>query len=305
MEVNIAVTGATGLVGRHVTRALLEAGHAVNALARKRPGNLAGGVRFFEWSAGESEPPVESLAGVDAVVHLAGEPVAQRWTPEVKKRIQSSRVDGTRHLVNALSTQSRRPQVLISASAIGIYGSRGDEVLTEGSRPGGDFLAGLAVEWEQASALAEALGIRVVRLRIGMVLASDGGALQKMLPPFRFGVGGRLGSGRQWMSWIHVDDLVRLIMFAVARADVSGAMNAVAPNPVTNAEFTKELTRALHRPAIFPVPKLALRVLFGEMADVVLASQRVIPEAATAAGFTFHYTQLAAALRRLVGDEAQ
>jgi uncharacterized protein len=303
----VAITGATGLVGRHVMRALVEAGHGVYALARKRPGSLPADVRFFEWNAGESEPPVESLTGADAVVHLAGEPVAQRWTQEVKKRIRGSRVDGTRHLVNALSTQSRRPQVLISASAIGIYGSRGDEVLTEGSRPGDDFLAGLAMEWEQAAVLAEALGLRAVRLRIGMILASDGGALAKMLPPFRFGVGGRLGSGRQWTSWIHVDDLVKLILFALARTDVSGALNAVAPNPVTNTEFTKELARALHRPAIFPVPKLALRVLFGEMAGMLLASQRVIPEAATAAGFAFQYPQLGPALRRLLmeGNEAQ
>ena len=286
-------------------RALLEAGHKVNALARKRPADLPAGVRFFEWSAGESEPPVESLKGADAVVHLAGEPVAQRWTPEAKKRIRGSRVDGTRHLVNALSTESRRPQVLISSSAVGIYGSRGDEVLTERSRAGSEFLAQLALEWEQAAGLAEALGIRVVCLRIGVILADDGGALAKMLPPFRFGVGGRLGSGRQWMSWIHVDDVVRLILFALERADVSGAMNAVAPNPVTNAEFTKALAGALHRPAIFPVPKLALRMLFGEMAGMLLGSQRVIPEAAKAAGFTFHYMQLGPALRRLLGDEAQ
>ena len=254
------------------------------------------------WRSAEAEPPSGSLAGADAVIHLAGEPVAQRWTPEVKNRIRGSRVDGTRHLVNALSTESRRPQVLICASAIGIYGSRGDEVLTENSSRGDDFLARLVIDWEQAALLAEALGIRVVRLRFGVILGRDGGALAKMLPPFRFGLGGRLGSGRQWTSWIHIDDVINLILFALATPAVRGAVNATAPEPVTNAEFTKELAAALHRPAIFPVPKFALNLLFGEMAGVVLASQRVIPEAAKNAGFEFEYPQLGPALRRLLAD---
>src|ERR1700693_687522 len=193
---NVTVTGATGFVGARLTRALLDSGHAVHALARKRPANLPASVAFAEWRSTEAEPPPESLTGADAVIHLAGEPVAQRWTPEVKKRIYSSRVDGTRHLVNALSTESRRPQVLICASAIGIYGSRGDEVLTETSSPGDDFLSLLVIDWEKAVMLAESLGIRVVRLRFGVVLGKDGGALAKMLPPFRFGLGGRLGNGR-------------------------------------------------------------------------------------------------------------
>ncbi len=300
---NITFTGATGFVGRRLTRTLLDAGHIIHALARSRPPDLPPRVQFFEWRSGEAEPPPGSLAGADAVIHLAGEPAAQRWTPEVKQRIRSSRVDGTRHLVNALSTQSRRPQVLISASAIGFYGSRGDEILTERSSPGDDFLAQVVVEWEKAAVLAEALGIRVVRLRLGMVLGKDGGALGKMLPPFRLGLGGPLGDGRQWTSWIHIDDVISLILFALANAAVRGPINATSPNPVTNREFTQELAAAIHRPAIFPVPKLALRVLFGEMSSVVLASQRVIPEVAKTVGFEFQYPKLAAALSRLLSEE--
>ena len=297
---NITLTGATGFLGTRLTRRLVEAGHSIHALGRKRPANLPPAVRFSEWRSSDSEPPAESLADADAVIHLAGEPVAQRWTAEAKKRIRSSRVDGTRHLVNALSTESRRPQVLISASAIGIYGSRGDEILTEGSNPGDDFLARVVIDWEKAAALAEALGIRVVRLRFGVVLGPDGGALQKMLPPFRLGVGGRIGSGRQWMSWIHIDDVINLILYSFENPGVCGAVNATAPNPVTNAEFTRELARALHRPAIFPVPKVALKLLFGEMASMVLASQRVLPEAAKKAGFAFGHPQLGPALRGLI-----
>jgi uncharacterized protein len=299
---NITVTGATGFVGARLTHALLDAGHAVHALARKRPPNLPASARFSEWRSMDEEPPPESLTGADAVIHLAGEPVAQRWTPEAKQRIYSSRVDGTRHLVNALSTQSRRPGVLINASAIGIYGSRGDEILTERSTAGDDFLASLVTDWEKAAVLAEALGIRVARLRLGVVLGKDGGALQKMLPPFRLGLGGRLSSGRQWTSWIHIDDVINLILFILANAGVHGAINATAPEPVSNAEFTKELAGAIHRPAIFSVPKLALGILFGEMAGMVLASQRVIPEAAKGAGFEFQYPKLGPALRRLLTD---
>jgi uncharacterized protein (TIGR01777 family) len=297
---NITVTGATGFVGAHLTRALLNSGHTVHALARKRPADLPAAVQFSEWRSTEEEPPRESLAQADAVIHLAGEPVAQRWTPEAKKKIRGSRVDGTRHLVNALSTESRRPRVLICASAIGIYGSRGDEILTESSTPGDDFLATLVVDWEKAAALAEALGIRVVRFRFGVVLGKEGGALAKMLPPFRLGLGGRLGSGRQWMSWIHIHDVINLVLVTLANAAVHGPLNATAPEPVTNTQFTRELASALHRPAIFPVPKLALNLLLGEMAGMVLASQRVIPEAANGLAFDFQYPKLGPALANLL-----
>jgi len=299
---NIAVTGATGFIGARLVRNLLQGGHGVHALGRKRSPGLPQAVRFSEWRSTEGEPPSESLATADAVIHLAGEPVAQRWTPEVEQRIRSTRVDGTQNLVNALSKQSHRPQVLVCASAIGYYGSRADEVLTETSNPGRDFLAQVVVDWEQAAGKAGSLGIRVVSLRFGMVLGKDGGALAKMLPPFRLGLGGRLASGQQWMSWIHVDDVVGLIRFALENSAVRGPMNATAPQPVTNAEFTKELAAALHRPAIFPVPRFALKLLFGEMAEVILGSQRVLPQAAQSAGFRFQYPELGPAMARLLSE---
>ena len=299
----ITVTGATGFVGTRLVDKLLAAGHAVHLLGRKQPTGLPSSVQFSQWRSADTEPPPESLADADAIVNLAGEPVAQRWTPEVKQRIRSSRVDGTRHLVNALSTQSRRPKVLVNASAIGFYGSRADEILTEASRPGDDFLARVVVDWEHAAEMAESLGIRVVRLRFGMVLG-QGGALAKMLPPFRLGAGGRLGSGKQWVSWIHIEDVTRLIQFAIDHP-VNGPWNATAPQPVTNAEFTRDLASALQRPALLPVPKFALKLIFGEMAEVVLASQRVVPKVAPSAGFRFRYAELKPALVRLLSGEPE
>lgn len=238
----------------------------------------------------------ENFEGTDAVVHLAGEPIAQRWTRTVRERIRSSRVEGTRAVVEAMHRARRRPVVLVSASAIGYYGSRGDEELTENAAPGGDFLAQVGIEWERA---AEAFEGRVVTMRIAMVLGR-GGALQKMLPPFRMGVGGRIGDGRQWVSWIHLDDLVSLIRFALENPRLSGPVNASAPEPVRNAEFTAELARALRRPAIVPVPKIVLRLMFGEMAEVLLASQRVLPQAAHEAGFGFRFPRIRDALRDIV-----
>jgi uncharacterized protein (TIGR01777 family) len=297
---NITVTGASGFIGNHLIQDLLDAGHGIHALGRRRNANLPQAVRFSEWHSTESEPPSEALASADAIVYLAGESVAQRWTSEVKQRIRGSRVDGTRNLVNALAKQSRRPQVLVCASAIGYYGSRGDEVLTETSAPGSDFLAQVVIDWEQAARQAEALGIRVVPLRFGVVVGTGGGALAKMLPPFRLGLGGPLASGQQWMSWIHVDDVIALIRFSLDNSAVHGPLNATSPHPVRNAEFTNELAAALHRPAIFPVPKFALKTLFGEMAEVILGSQRVLPKAAQSAGFQFQYPELRPALVRLL-----
>ena len=301
-SMNITVTGATGFIGNRLVHELLQAGHSIHALGRKRNTGLPQAVRFSEWRSTEAEPPSESLATADAIVHLAGEPVAQRWTPEAKQRIRSSRVDGTRNLVTALSKQARRPQVLVCASAIGYYGSRGDEVLTETSPPGRDFLAQVVVDWEQAARQAETLGIRVVPLRFGVVLGKDGGALPKMLPPFRLGLGGRLASGQQWMSWIHVEDVIGLIRFALENATARGPMNATSLHPATNAEFTQELAAALHRPAIFPVPRFALNLLFGEMAEVIVGSQRVLPKAAQTAGFQFQYPELRQALVGLLSE---
>jgi uncharacterized protein (TIGR01777 family) len=247
------------------------------------------------------------FAGCGAVVHLAGEPVAQRWTASARERILSSRVESTRSLVAALRSQP--PRVLVSASAIGYYGSRGDEILTEKAAPAADFLGTVCEGWEQEARAAEQFGVRVVTLRIGVVLGSTfggafrhpGGALAQMLLPFKLGVGGRLGSGRQWMSWIHLDDLTALIEFAIVNAAFSGPVNATAPNPVTNAEFTRELAAVLHRPAIFPVPAFALKLLFGEMSQVLLGSQRVIPEAALRAGFQFRYSDVGRALAASLG----
>jgi uncharacterized protein (TIGR01777 family) len=293
--VNVTITGASGFLGQRVVQKLLETDTAVHVLGRKRSDNLPAAVQFSEWNSSETEPPAASLASADAVIHLAGEPVAQRWTEAARKRIFDSRVDGTRHLVNALSTQSSRPRVLVCASAVGYYGSRGDQILTEASTAGSDFLARVVVGWEEAAQLAESLGIRVVRLRFGMVLG-HGGALAKLLPPFRFGLGGRLGSGHQWMAWIHIEDAVKLILFTLGYSAIRGAVNATAPHPVTNQEFTDRLATALHRPAIFPVPAFALKLALGEMSEVLLASQRVLPTVAKSAGFRFQYPDLHAAL---------
>jgi len=292
----ITVTGASGFIGRRLIERLESGGCALRVAGRKPVGNLP----FFFWEAcAENLPPEESLRGAEAVIHLAGESVAQRWTSEAKRRIRTSRVDGTRRLVEALSRLPRRPGVLVCASAIGIYGSRGDEILTEQSPSGEGFLAEVCREWEEVAAAAETLGVRVVRLRTGMVLGRDGGALVRMLWPFRLGLGGRLGSGRQWMSWIHRDDLVELIRFTAEQPAVRGAVNAVAPHPVTNAEFTRQLAATLRRPAVFPVPAFALRALFGEMASILLDSQRAVPEAAQRAGYRFEHPELGPALRHL------
>lgn len=273
---NIAITGAKGLIGARLRERLTDAGHVALAVPR------------------DAAP-----LACDALVHLAGEPVAQRWTEAAKKRIYDSRVEGTRRLVSALSTQSSRPRVLVCASAVGYYGSRGDQILTEASSAGSDFLARVVVDWEDAAQSAEALGIRVVRLRFGIVLG-HGGTLAKLLPLFRFGIGGRLGSGHQWMAWVHIDDVVDLIVFALNFAAIRGAVNATAPHPVTNEEFTEQLAIALHRPAILPVPAFALKLALGEMSEMVLASQRVLPTVAKSAGFRFQYPELRPALENLL-----
>jgi len=274
---------------------LAAAGHSLHVLSRHAGTNLPPGVRLSVWDSTRGEPPADSLQDVDAVVHLAGEPVAQRWTAQARQTIRESRVTGTRNLVQALARLPRKPQVMVCASAVGYYGSRGDEILTESASPGGDYLAKLCVDWEKEAQAAETSGIRVVRVRTGLVLDARGGALPRMLPPFRMGVGGKLGSGKHWMSWIHLDDLAALFQFALANP-VSGPLNGVAPNPVINSDFTRALAAAVHRPAIFPVPAFALRLLFGEMSEILLSSQRALPQAAEAAGFRFRYPELAPAL---------
>lgn len=278
----IAITGASGLVGNYATERLESLGHEIRPVSTR------------------SEVRPAELEGCEAVVNLAGEPVSQRWTKRVRERIRSSREQGTSRLVVALAALTNRPAVLINASAVGYYGSRGDEILTEASVPAHDFLGELTVAWEREARAAERLGVRVVLLRFGVILARDGGALPKMLTPFKLGIGGRIGDGQQWMPWIHIDDVTRLIAFAIADGLTNGAVNAVAPNPVRNVDFTRELAAALHRPAILPAPKFALRVMFGEMGEIVYASQRVMPEVALRAGFEFKFAELAGALTDLL-----
>ena len=296
---NVTITGGSGLIGRRLIKILTGAGHSVHILSRHAGTNLPPGVRLSVWDALKSEPPADAFQNADAVIHLAGAPIAQRWTPEVKKQLRDTRVLGAERLIHALSTMSRRPAALVSASAIGIYGDRGNELLTESSPPGQGFLADLCIEWERQADLAEALGMRVLKIRTGIVLDKNGGALARMLPPFRAYAGGKLASGRQWMSWIHLQDLGNMYRHAVENP-VAGVWNGVAPNPVTNAEFTRQLGAAVGRPALLPIPKSALKIIFGEMSEVLTGSQRVEPEAALAAGFTFRYQELEPALANLL-----
>ena len=298
---NITVTGGTGFLGRRLVPRLLAEGHRVHLLVRHVRTGFGPDVQCSIWNAYTMEPAPESLVEAEAVIHLAGEPVAQRWTPSTKRRIRDSRTLGTERLVEAISHLSRRPSVLVSASAIGLYGDRGDESLTESSAPGKGFLAEVCVEWEKAADAAESLGVRVVKLRTGVALGKEGGALAQMLTPFQWGLGGPIASGEQWMSWIHVEDLVSLMLFALEHAAFSGPVSATSPNPATNAEFTRELARVLRRPALFTVPAGALRLLYGEMAEIVLGSQRVFPKAALDAGFEFKYPNLRGALQNLLG----
>ena len=294
---NITITGATGFIGRRLIKRLSAAPHQLHALTRRTNVKFDDvAVWVSNWDPETEEPPRPSLANADAIVHLAGEPIAQRWTPEARRQIRESRIQGTRRLVQALSTQSHKPAVLVCGSAVGIYGSRGDEVLTESSAPGSDFLAELCQEWEKEAMQAESLGIRVARIRTGVVLGKGGGALQRMLPAFKAFAGGRIGDGNQWMSWIHLDDLVGIICHALEHP-MSGAFNGTAPNPVRNSIFTKELASALHRPALLPVPPFALRMIFGEMAEIIIGGQRVLPKATEAAGYRFQYPDLGQALR--------
>ena len=243
----------------------------------------------------------DTFAGVDAVFHLVGEPVAQRWTGAARRRMYDSRVGGTRALVDAIAASGHRPRVLVSASAGGNYGDRGDEVLGEDAGPGTDFLADLCQAWEAQAGRATALGVRVVCLRLGIVLANDGGALARMLGPFRLGLGGRLGDGRQWMPWVGIDDLVGLLLHAAATDGLSGPVNAASPNPVRNADFTRALGAALGRSTPLPVPRLALRAAFGGFADAMLASQRVAPRRALETGYVFRHAEIADALQVSVG----
>ena len=295
----VLVSGSHGLVGKALVRSLTDDGHEVVRLVR---GERAPGSPDVEWRPEQGHIDVEHLEGVQAVVHLAGESIASgRWTAEKKRAIRESRVKGTALLSDALAQLSRPPAVFLSASAIGYYGDRGDELLTEESAPGKDFLAGVCVEWEAATSPAKEKGIRTVCTRFGIILDPNEGALAKMLPPFRIGIGGRVGSGKQWVSWITLDDVVNGLKFLIEDASINGPVNFVTPNPVRNAEFAQTLGHVLARPTFVPVPEFGVRLAFGEMADaLLLASQRVEPSVLQAKGFLFSWPTLEPALRHII-----
>jgi uncharacterized protein len=308
---NILMTGATGLVGTAVVRAFTAEGHTIYRLTRAETSKTSAkvaGVFDLPWnpstgeigSGGSSAPQLP--AAVDAVINLAGAPVVGgRWTNERKALLRSSRVDTTRGLVSAITKMDKRPQVLISASAIGYYGNRGDEVVTENSAPGTDFLAELAKEWENEAVKAEKFGVRVVLLRFGIILAKQGGALPKMMLPFKYGLGGKLGSGRQWTSWIALQDVVAIIEAALRSDSWKGPVNLVAPQAMRNSDFTKSLAKVMHRPAIFAAPAFALRLAMGEMADTLLGGVRVAPQALEQHGYRFLHANLEEALKAILG----
>lgn len=291
----LLISGSHGLVGKALVKSLEAAGHEIFRLVRHAPGPDS----EIEWSPDRYSIALARLEGFDAVINLAGESIASgRWDEEKKRKIRESRVKGTKLLSDALANLARPPKTLISASAIGYYGNRGDELLTETSPPGDDFLAGVCVEWENSTAHAAEKGIRVVNTRFGIILDSEGGALAKMLTPFRMGVGGKIGSGKQWMSWIALDDVVGALKDALTNETLKGPVNFVAPNPVWNTEFTKTLGKALSRPTLFPIPAFGIRLLFGEMADaLLLSSQRVEPQKLTQSDYGFKHATLESALR--------
>jgi uncharacterized protein (TIGR01777 family) len=312
--VRVTVTGASGLIGIALVAELREHGAEVTVLSRdpSRARNMAG-VKTMRWDPLGEPAPVAALAGADAVVHLAGENVAQRWTQKAKRAIRESRVTGTRNLVIGLEAAERsvaplakpvvgqRPPTLISASAIGYYGAHGEEPLDEDARPGSDFLAETCVAWEAEAEKASALGMRVVRVRTGVVLDRQGGALKKMLPPFLLGVGGPVAGGNQYMSWIHREDLLGMIITALKDERWSGPVNGTAPQPVTNRDFSHALGHVLHRPSLLPVPGLALQLLYGEMAEIVTTGARVMPAKPLVLGYRFRHPELDEALRSALG----
>jgi uncharacterized protein (TIGR01777 family) len=290
----IAITGGTGFIGVPLQAALRAAGHEVALIGRARPGSRPD----IAWDPERGTLDAARLEGVDTVFHLAGEPIGERWTPERKAAIRTSRLSGTGLIARTLASMAHPPQVLVSMSAVGIYGNRGSESLTEESRPGHDFLGELGVAWEAAADPARAAVIRVVHPRLGIVLHESGGALAKMLLPFRLGLGGRIGAGTQYMSWISRTDAIAALVFVAAQPEARGPVNLTAPAPVTNAEFTAKLAQALHRPALAVVPEFAIRLMFGEMGEyTVIAGQRVFPKALQDMGFRFQHPTLPEALR--------
>lgn len=296
---NALITGGTGFIGRTLARRL--SNPIIAGRSREKIRAIFGGeTEAREWDQNKGIDP-SFLDGVDTVFHLAGESVFDgRWNDAKKKRIRDSRVESTRSLVEAIEKAEQKPKTLICGSAVGIYGARGEEKLTEQSTPGDDFLAGVCIDWEKEALKAEAFGVRVVNIRTGVVLGSEGGAFAKMLQPFKLGLGGRLGSGEQFMPWVHIDDQVGILLHAMENVEVRGPVNAVAPESLRNKDFTKALAAALHRPAILPVPEFALKLVLGEFATVLLGSQRVVPDVALQSNYTFSYQEIGEALRDLV-----
>lgn len=294
MSKTVLISGAAGFIGTHLIELLVESGYKVKILTRS---SRVSRENIVYWSPEKGKVSIDELEDLYAVVHLAGENIAGRWTDQKKASIEHSRVEGTRLLSESLAKLDTKPEVLIAASAIGIYGNRGDEILTEASTSGGGFLAEVGVKWENATNAAKEAGIRVCNLRIGLVLGNDGGALEKMLLPFKLGLGGKIGDGKQYWSWIAIDDLVGIICYLLDNDNIEGPINAVAPNSVTNNEFASALGRVLNRPTILPLPAFAARALLGKMADeTMLSSTRVVPEKLIDLGYEFKYTDLDDAL---------
>lgn len=301
----VCITGATGFIGRHLV-AKLEAGRiGYIVVSRNEDGarrRFPQALDVLSWDPPGTPPDPSRLEGLDAVIHLAGAPVAQRWTRQAKASILESRVPTTNLLAETLASLDRPPRVLISNSAIGYYGPRDDVRLDEAAAGGSDFLAGVCQQWEQAATPAARRGIRVVCPRVGIVLGPDGGALSLMLTPFRLGLGGPVGDGSQWMSWVHIDDVVGLMLYAMNTSGIEGPMNVTAPEPVRNREFSKALGAALHRPALIPTPVMGLRLLYGQFADILATGQRVMPRKALAEGYSFLYPNLEGALRAVLSQ---
>ncbi len=294
----ILITGGTGFIGTSLTKELRDAGHEVIITTRQEASNVrAEHATPLQWTPPDLIPS-DIISTIDAVIILAGEPIApKRWSEDRKKRILSSRIDTTRALVESIEQSDKKPKVLISASAIGYYGPRNDEFVNEDVAPSSDYLAGVCIKWESEAQKAEALGLRVVRVRIGGVLGRGGGLLAQMIGPFKNFAGGPLGSGKQWFSWIHLDDLVGIFKYALENDSVSGPVNGTAPNPIMNREFSRALGRALNRPAIVHVPAFAVKLALGELAGLLLTGQRVVPEKALEAGYKFKYEKINEALK--------
>lgn len=300
----ILITGATGFLGRPLVNALLEQGHNILIVSRSSRKKLQeskeGRVRHITWNPQDEKTVLTEVDGVDAVINLAGEPIVQRWTEKRKDKILKSRIQTTRIIHQSVKEATVKPKVLINASAIGYYGPRGNEALAEEAAPGSGFLAQVCQAWEAHAIRVEDFNVRVVRLRIGIVLDQESGALKKMLPPFNMGLGGWFGSGNQWFSWIHREDLIHLILFCLDHEPIKGAVNAVSPMPVTNKAFSLVLAQVLKRPCLFPVPAFLLKLLLGELSEMILTGQRVIPKKAQEEGFTYQYPEIRRALEEIL-----